>query len=127
MTITCNDLHKILESHRQWLNDPLSGTRANLTRADLTRADLTGANLTWTNLTGANLIPLGVRSDGYVFYAIHEPASGNVMIRAGCRYNTIDAMRLHWTQTRAGSRLGEESQALVDHGERMAKIAGWIG
>ena len=48
------------------------------------------------------------------------------MVRAGCRYFSIVDARKHWTETRKGTRLGDESQALVDHIERMAKIAGWL-
>ena len=103
---------------------------ANLTGAILTDANLTGAILTHTNLTGAiltdaNLICGGKRSDGHDFYLIREP-SGAVMVRVGCRYFTPDAARGHWTETRAGTRLGNESLAIVDHLMRMAEIAGWI-
>ena len=103
---------------------------ANLYDADLSGADLSGANLSRADLSGANLydanlIVAGNRSDGYQFFGIKEP-SGTVMVRAGCRYFSIVDARKHWTETRKGTRLGDESQALVDHIERMAKIAGWL-
>jgi hypothetical protein len=175
VTITCRDLPAIVADHKQWLADPATGKRAdlssadlsgedlsgvnlsgvNLTDANLTDANLTDANLSYailtdaklirTNLTGANLsgaslfaanlssailtdanlICGGKRSDSHDFYLIREP-SGAVMVRAGCRYFTPDAARAHWTETRAGTRLGNESLAIVDHLMRMAEIAGWI-
>ncbi len=50
-----NELNKILENHKLWLNDGYSGCRAILTDAILTNADLTGAILTNADLTGAIL------------------------------------------------------------------------
>ena len=108
----------------------LSG--ANLIEADLSGTDLSGANLSRANLSGAdlsgaNLRLIGGRTDGYYFYLIREDVPTNrVMICAGCRYFTLDEARAHWTETRGGTELGEESLALVDHAERMAKIVGWL-
>jgi uncharacterized protein YjbI with pentapeptide repeats len=99
-------------------------TRADLTRADLTGANLTGADLTRADLTGANLIHGGQRSDGYTFFLVREKT--RAMVSAGCRYFTPIEGRAHWTSTRADTRLGNESLAMIDHLERMAKIAGWL-
>ena len=65
MTTTLTDMPEILESHKKWLADPKTGTRAylrganlrdaNLRDADLAGADLYGANLTRANLYGAIL------------------------------------------------------------------------
>ena len=49
------ELAKILADHEKWLNDRMTGKRADLARADLTGADLAGANLAGANLTGADL------------------------------------------------------------------------
>ena len=49
------DLNKILEEHKLWLEDNTKGERADLSFADLSRADLTDANLTGADLTGADL------------------------------------------------------------------------
>lgn len=65
------------------------------------------------------------RSDGYLFVCCQDKSKA-VIIIAGCRYFTIPQARKHWRKTRGGTRLGSESLALVDHLERMAKIAGWI-
>jgi len=49
------ELKIILDKHQQWLNDPNTGERANLTGDYLFRVDLSGANLSGANLTGADL------------------------------------------------------------------------
>ena len=48
-------LATVLEAHRLWASDPLSGERADLSVADLYGANLYGANLSRANLYGANL------------------------------------------------------------------------
>ena len=56
--ITQEELNKIIEQHKHWLNEDCEGwegMKANLTEADLTGANLTRANLTGADLTGANL------------------------------------------------------------------------
>ena len=50
-----NELNKILENHKLWLNDGPSGRRADLTNAKLWYADLTNADLTNADLEFANL------------------------------------------------------------------------
>jgi uncharacterized protein YjbI with pentapeptide repeats len=55
------ELNKILELHKKWLNSEAGGVRANLSGADLNGADLSeaylsGANLSYANLSGAYLI-----------------------------------------------------------------------
>ena len=54
-------LTEILESHKKWLADPKTGTRAYLLGADLTDADLRGADLIHANLRGANLHDASLR------------------------------------------------------------------
>jgi carbonic anhydrase/acetyltransferase-like protein (isoleucine patch superfamily) len=62
------------------------------------------------------------RSDGYSFTLVATLQGARII--AGCRYFSIDEARAHWTATRAGTQLGAESLALVDHLERMAVIRG---
>jgi hypothetical protein len=50
------NLPEILAAHAQWLLDPATGQRANLSGANLSGANLRGANLRFANLRGANLI-----------------------------------------------------------------------
>ncbi len=50
-----NELSKILENHKLWLEDPRKGERANLECANLGDADLSNANLRRADLSNANL------------------------------------------------------------------------
>jgi hypothetical protein len=98
---------------------------ANLRGADLSDADLRGANLRGANLRGANLaygrqiVDGSYRSDGHRF--VGWVWGGKLMIRAGCRDFEISAGREHWRH-RDGTSLGEETTAILDYIERMAKI-----
>ena len=97
----------------------------NASLTTLQFADLRGANLYGANLRGANVIVGGMRSDGYQFLLFKEE-NGELMLRAGCRYFTIADARKHWTNTRNGTQLGNESFCLVLQLEEMAKIVGWL-
>ena len=88
--------------------------------ADLQDADLRGANLQDANLRGSDLIDLGQRSDGYQFYA--QIMDDGIKIKAGCRYFTLTEARGHWVDTRAGTSLGEETTAILDHAEHLVAI-----
>jgi hypothetical protein len=60
MSKDVDNISKILELHKKWINDEIGGVRAdlrkaNLSGADLRLADLEGANLTWADLRWANL------------------------------------------------------------------------
>ena len=92
--------------------------------ANMTGANMRGANMSGADMTGAGIICGGQRSDGYIFLARREKT---IRVQAGCRdFPTFAAAREHWTATRGGTPLGDESLAIVDHLERMAKIAGWF-
>jgi len=96
--------------------------RANLSGADLRGAYLSGAYLSGAYLRGAGVIDCGQRSDGYQFF-IHVTAKDQPMLLAGCRYFTLSEARAHWDKTRPkGQRLGDESRAMLDYGERMLAI-----
>ena len=109
--------------------------RANLRGADLrgaylTGADLAGADLTGANLAGANLgdqwiIQGPVRSDGYYFMLTNLTYEGP-RIKAGCRNFTMQKARQHWQETRANTSLGDETMAILDCLEKIAKIRGLI-
>jgi hypothetical protein len=43
---------------------------------------------------------------------------------AGCRYFTEEQAIAHWTETRGGTRLGDESLLIVSHLVAMAKLNG---
>jgi hypothetical protein len=53
--MTQNELNKILDLHKKWLNDEDGGKRANLRDADLRGADLYDADLRGADLCGADL------------------------------------------------------------------------
>mgnify|MGYP003488841744 CR=1 FL=1 len=102
---------------------------ANLARANLARANLAGANLAdaylaGADLAGANLIDGGQRSDGYRF--VGSVKYGALMISAGCRYFALADARSHWSKSRGGTALGDETQAILDHIERVANVRGLI-
>ena len=97
---------------------------ANLAGAYLARANLARANLAGAYLAGAYLIDGGQRSDGYRFVgAVKDNA---LMIHAGCRNFTITEARAHWTKTRAGTPLGDETFCILDHIEAVARIRGLV-
>ena len=54
-TYTKDELSKILELHRLFLENDPSGVHANLEDVDLRNANLNGADLRYANLEGANL------------------------------------------------------------------------
>ena len=96
---------------------------ADLRGTDLSEAYLSGANPRGADLRGAGVIDCGQRSDGYQFF-IHVTAKDQPMLLAGCRYFTLSEARAHWDKTRPkGQRLGDESRAMLDHGDRMLAIA----
>ena len=98
--------------------------RKTLRMADLRWANLREADLRGADLRRANLIHCGSRSDGYDFFAhIRKDA---LWIKAGCRYFPIADAREHWAETRGDTMLGQESQALCDNAERLARIRGMI-
>jgi hypothetical protein len=97
---------------------------ANLAGANLAGANLAGANLAGANLAGADLIDGGQRSDGYRF--IGSIKDGVLMISAGCRYFALADARSHWSSSRGGTALGDETQAILDHIERVANVRGLI-
>ena len=121
----------------------LSG--ANLRRANLRAADLSGANLSraylgGANLSGANLsdaylggadlgetclVDGGQRSDGYRFVGLVD--DGVLQIYAGCRSLSVTKAWAHWTETRGGTPLGEETFAILTHIVAVAKIRKLIG
>lgn len=97
---------------------------ANLRGAYLRGANLRSANLRGANLGDADIIGLGQRSDGYEFYA--QIKDDTIWIIAGCRYLTISDAREHWTTTRKGTQIGEESMQLLDHAEALVRIRGLL-
>jgi len=58
------------------------------------------------------------RSDDYQF-AIGETGS----VHAGCRvFPTMAEARAHWTTTRGGTPLGDETMVILDYLEKMVEL-----
>ena len=106
---------------------------AYLGGADLAGADLGGADLRWAYLGGADLggadlgdqwvIQGSTRSDGHPFMLSHltnEP----VLVKAGCRSLEPSEAVEHWTKTRGGTPLGDESLAIIAHMLELQRIRG---
>ena len=91
-----------------------------MTGAVLRGADLTGAVLRDAVLRDAvlrdatvkHLLRRATRADGYEF--ILWQCQEGFFISAGCRWFTMDEARRHWTATRAGTPLGDESLDILD-------------
>ena len=62
------------------------------------------------------------RSDGYTFSVVATPTGPHIC--AGCRYLSLPNAREHWTKTRGGTQLGDETMAILDMLERVAVIRG---
>ena len=106
----------------------LSGS--NLRGSNLSGSDLSGSNLSYSNLRGSNLsysnlrgakiydktavgiLRRATRSDGYEFFLWY--CEEGFFIKAGCRFLDMGTARQHWTTTRAGTPLGDESQDILD-------------
>jgi uncharacterized protein YjbI with pentapeptide repeats len=110
-----------------WAN--LSG--ADLAQTDLCEANLSRANLSCADLSGANLgnqwiIQGPPRSDEYHFFLQKLTADSQPMIKAGCRHFTLPEAWKHWRATRSGTPLGEETFAILEYLEKVARIQGRI-
>ena len=108
---------------------------ANLAYANLVGANLDGANLAGANLAYANLVDakindktaIGIlrratRADGYEFFLWH--CQEGYFIKAGCRFLDMEAARQHWTSTRQGTALGNESLDILDFFDAAIKRQG---
>ena len=137
--MTKEEIAAVLTEHRAWQEDK-GGNRANLdganlARANLARANLDGANLAGANLDGANLdgakindkTAIGIlrratRADGYEFFLWH--CQEGYFVKAGCRFLDMEAARQHWTNTRQGTALGDESLDILDFFDAAIKRQG---
>jgi len=95
-------------------------SRADLSRADLSRADFLGAKI--NDKTAIGILRRAPRSDGYEFFLWH--CQEGYFIKAGCRFLDMEAARQHWTATRAGTPLGDESLEILDFFDAAIKRQG---
>ena len=147
--MTKEEIAAVLAEHKAW-REGKGGKRANLDRAylagadlagaNLARADLAGADLARANLTGASLVDArldgakingrtaisilrrATRSDGYEFFLWH--CQEGYFIKAGCRFLDMEAARQHWTNTRQGTALVDESLDILDFFDAAIKRQG---
>lgn len=59
-------------------------------------------------------------------FAILPMASGPPKVSAGCRLFTLSEARDHWTRSRGGTLLGDETMAILDHLERVGRMRGIV-
>ena len=85
-----------------------------------------GANLGGANLGDQWIIQGPVRSDGYFFFLQKQPDNDAPMVKAGCRHFTLPEARAHWEATRKGTPLGDETFAILDCLEALAKARGYL-
>ena len=65
--MTKEELDKVLESHKKWLDGDCGGKRADLCGADLRGADQRGADLRGADLRGANLRGANLRGANLIY------------------------------------------------------------
>ena len=97
----------------------LAGT--NLAGADLAGADLAGAKIN-NNKTAVGILRRAIRSDGYEFFLWQ--CEDGFYVNAGCRFFGMAEARAHWTATRAGTPLGDETQDILDMFEKAIQRKG---
>ena len=90
---------------------------------------LTSETITWLGRTLFRieaLIDFGNISKGdkggFVEVERNVSQDGNFVVIAGCRYFTFKQAKVHWTETRGGTQLGDESLQILKHLEAMVKI-----
>ena len=94
---------------------------AELSYADLIYADLSAANLRYANLRSADLsyatgqYYITQRSDGHQFFLVLDKG-GSWMIRAGCRYKSIESYRDH-LRTYSSEEKKTETTLILDFAE----------
>ena len=101
-------------------------SRAYLSRADLSRANLSGAYLSRADLRDQWVIQGPSRADGYPFFLQKLTGDSEPMVKAGCRYFTLEQANAHWQSTRGGTPLGDETQIIIEGLVKMAKVRGLI-
>jgi len=94
-------------------------SNADFSNADFSKANLSNADFRGANLGDSDLISGGQRLDGYEFYG--QIKDGELWIKAGCRYFSIDEARRHWNETRKDTTLGDETFLRLDMIESIAK------
>ena len=126
--MTKDELKTILDEHAKWSRGD-GGRRANLVGANLGGANLEVANLGGAYLrdvrlspthTAVGLIARATRiEDPYEFFAWHTDQG--VIIKAGCRFMTVEQFRAHVAKVYPGTSKAEETLAILDFFEARFK------
>ncbi|MHB8272015.1 hypothetical protein [Bradyrhizobium sp.] len=72
------------------------------------------------------IIQGAVRSDGHFFFLQKLKDDTEPMVRAGCRLKTLPDAWKHWSTTRKGQKLLDETIAIIDCMVALAKIRGYM-
>jgi len=126
--MTADELLKAYKSgERNFRGADLGG--AGLGGADLGGADLGGADLGGADLGGAYLgdqwiIQGPVRTDGHFFFLMRLTGDQTPMVRAGCHWLSLPDARTHWSKTRGGTPVGDETALILDYLENVMKLRG---
>ena len=112
--MTKEEIADVLAQHKAW-REGNGGKRANLSRADFLGAKI-------NDKTAIGILRRAPRSDGYEFFLWH--CQEGYFIKAGCRFLDMEAARQHWTATRAGTPLGDESLEILDFFDAAIKRQG---
>ena len=125
--MTQNELNKILENHKHWINRDCEDWKSM--KADLSGADLRGAYLSGANLSGANLIGANL-SDAYLrgAYLINANLIGADFSCANLRNADFSGANLSDANLRytnlSGADLDKEEQ--IRKGVKLSNsITGW--
>ena len=115
MGISKEELAKILELHKKWLNGEEGGERANLSGADLRWANLSGANLRWADLSGADLSDANLS----MAYLSSADLSGADLSCADLSDANLSGANLRWANLSGAQGLLSACNYLDAHFERV--------
>ena len=87
------ELNKVLELHKRWLNNKDGGERANLRSANLSGADLRSADLRSANLRSANLSGADLRSADLRSANLRSAIGDMVLVRS----MRVEKYHISWT------------------------------
>ena len=102
--MTKEEIAAMLAEHMAW-SEGRGGKRAHLDGASLVGAKI-------NDKTAIGILRRATRLDGYEFFLWH--CQEGFYVKAGCRWFTLNEARQHWTATRAGTPLGDETMDILD-------------
>jgi len=104
--ISKEELDEILSAHNKWLEDPTTGSCADLSDADLKCADLSNVNLRYANLRGVELRNVDLRDADLSNVDLRDADLSNVDLRgANLSCANLRGANLSYAKL-AGTQLG---------------------